>query len=291
MHLIETINISNIFTLDTESVCTYKQANRPALIQFQVIRPNLKSYVILIEMCHLPRSTTNTFKLIQHLFKLLFNPNKKIYVWESIDELEKFITFNLFPSDQIYFRENINLQNEFKLHWQICHPHTLPSSINGYFTCICEACIGIQPKNPWGLQDSAAYELNRWLDKRQTRSPFDIDLDLKLKHLNSKAIEYRQLLIKYTADDCLSMEQILINMNLIMEQRTPSIEIPENKNILCISHDYSSMTHPPEFISLPPSTLTRIKQQDWESISSNDDESTTAHLTPQQSTPALPYNN
>ncbi|CAF1481876.1 unnamed protein product [Rotaria sordida] len=60
IHLIETINISNIFTLDTESICIYKQPNQPTLIQLQIIRQKLNSYVIIIEVYHLPQSTTIT---------------------------------------------------------------------------------------------------------------------------------------------------------------------------------------------------------------------------------------
>ncbi|CAF1384611.1 unnamed protein product [Rotaria sordida] len=189
-----------------------------------------------------------------------------------------------------FFAKNFNLQHEFKNYWQQHHPHKPLSSstLINYSTSICEAYSGIQPNNPWRLQDSVAYKLNRWLDKRETKSPFDIGLDLRMKHLNSKEIEHRQTSIKYTAADCLSMQQIMININIIdpqqssnllnetciltIEQCISSIELLENNNALYTTQ-YDSMTHSPEPI-VSPSILTQSTTRDWELISSNEDEST-----------------
>jgi hypothetical protein len=220
--LIETVNNHDKFTLDTESTCIPKKPNEPALIQLQILRPNSTSYVIFIEVRHLPASTTNTFKLIQKFFDVLFCSTKKIYIWGCTDELTTFTKFNLFDIDQIYLSNSINLQGEFKRHWQTCHPHTPSPLLNNYLTCECEECINIQPSNPWGLQDSVAFMLNRWLDKRLTISTFAIGLDPKLKRLNGKELEHRQFLMRYAADDCLSMEQIMLNMGLLNEQQHSS---------------------------------------------------------------------
>ena len=225
-HLIEATNNSNLFTLDTESICVYKQPNKPALIQLQIMLSNLFSYVILIEVCHLPRTYEPTFQLIQQLFNYLFDSNKTIYMWGSINELKHFLDFGLFSSDQIYLSNNINLQDYFKCYWNEHHPHqsSLPSTDN-LSECICEMCLGIQPNNPWSLQDAIAFQTNQWLDKRHTRSPFFIGLDPSLTHLNSKELEYRQLMTRYAAYDCLSMHQLLISMNMIDNQQ-PSITSP-----------------------------------------------------------------
>ncbi|CAF5224904.1 unnamed protein product, partial [Rotaria magnacalcarata] len=64
-NIIEAVKNATSFTLDTESVCVYKKTNKPALIQLQIIQENLFSYVILIEVCHLPNPNEQTFKLIQ----------------------------------------------------------------------------------------------------------------------------------------------------------------------------------------------------------------------------------
>ncbi|CAF4375879.1 unnamed protein product, partial [Adineta steineri] len=85
-----------------------KKPNKPALIQLQIIQENLFSYIILIEVCHLPHPDEHTFKLIQRLFEYLFESN------------------------QIYLSNNINLQNRFKNYWHEHHPHqsTLLSTNN-----------------------------------------------------------------------------------------------------------------------------------------------------------------
>ncbi|CAF4282945.1 unnamed protein product [Rotaria magnacalcarata] len=69
-HLIEAVKNSTSFTLDTESVCIPYQPNKPALIQLQVIQENLFSYIIVIEVCHLPHENTEKFELIRELFTI-----------------------------------------------------------------------------------------------------------------------------------------------------------------------------------------------------------------------------
>ncbi|CAF4915464.1 unnamed protein product, partial [Rotaria sp. Silwood2] len=85
IHLIEAVAASKIFTLDTESVLIYKKPNKPSLIQIQIIFPSASSYVIFIEVCHLPRANEHTFELITYFFDALFHPEKTIYIWGNID--------------------------------------------------------------------------------------------------------------------------------------------------------------------------------------------------------------
>ena len=230
-HLIGITIISNIITIDTESVCVFQQTNRPALMQVQIIPPNTISYVILVEVCHLPRETTNKFKLVQQLFDEIFNSNKRIYIWGNTDELKPFIKFNLFSSNEINLENIFNLQQQFKNYWNEHHLHRPLSSSNNYSNCLCEACLGIAPKEKWGLQKAVGYELNQWLDKRQSKSAFDIGLDPQMNYLNDEESNYRQRLTKYAADDCLAMEQIMINMNL-MNNQPSSYSSAEQKIIL-----------------------------------------------------------
>lgn len=231
IHLIDAVKFSTTFTLDTESVEVYKRPNKPALIQLQITSHESYSYILLIEVCHLPRTHEPTFKLIQQLFESLFQADKKIYIWGKIDELKTFINFNLFSSDQIHLSENINLQDDFKIYWNEHHPHiTISSTINDS-TCLCETCIGIQVNNPWSIQDATAYQLNQWLDKRLTRSPFNIGMDPKLVHLNSNELEYRQLISRYAAYDCDAIYQLIVSMNLINQQH-PSPQLSVQVDIL-----------------------------------------------------------
>ncbi|CAF1177822.1 unnamed protein product [Rotaria sordida] len=229
IQLIKIIKSSTVFIIDTESVGVYKKPNKPALIQVQIVTRELNSYILLIEVHHLPRSHVPTFLLIQQLFELLFQTKNTIYVWGEIDELTKFTEFNLFSYDQIYLSNNINLQGKFKLYWYKHHPHIQTSTTNNQ-RCICEGCIGIQENNPWSIQAATAYELHKWLDKRHTRSPFDIGLDPKLIKLNSSELQYRQLITSYAANDCDAMYQLLISMNLIKQQSSQSLTIEEQTN-------------------------------------------------------------
>ncbi|CAF4307240.1 unnamed protein product [Rotaria sp. Silwood2] len=276
-HLIDKIDLSNLFTLDTESICIHKRPNKPALIQLQIILSNTFSYVILIEVRQLPRIHQPTFPLIQQIFSKLFNSNKNIYVWGSIDELKKFIEFNLFSSDQIQLANDMNLQNDFKKYWNEHHPHqpTL-SSTNNNLNCICERCLGIHQNNPWSLQDAVAYQLNQWLDKRHTRSPFDIGLDPTLIHLNSEELNYRQIMTTYAINDCLAMHQIIISMNLIEpEQQSHELLVQSDNDISM----YSDTSEPIDLIASPNENLKStnesniILQQhpEIELISSDDD--------------------
>ncbi|CAF4306886.1 unnamed protein product, partial [Rotaria sordida] len=147
-------------------------------------------------------------------------------IWGSIDELKKFLNFNLFSSSQIYLSNNINLQGEFKIFWKQHHPHKPKlSSTNDNIPCICETCLGIQPNNPSSLKNVVAFQLNQWLDKRHSRSPFDIGLDPTLVHLNSKELAYRQTMTTYAANDCLSMHQLIISMKINKQQKS-SNELP-----------------------------------------------------------------
>ncbi len=61
--------------------------NKPALIQLSLILPTSFSYVIFIEVCHLPSERDNTFALIKLFFNTLFHPDKTIYIWGTIEEL------------------------------------------------------------------------------------------------------------------------------------------------------------------------------------------------------------
>lgn len=71
-NLIETIKSTNTITIDIESVVVPHKPNKPALVQIQLLLTHSFSYVILIEICHLPSPTKSTFPLIQLFFQCLF---------------------------------------------------------------------------------------------------------------------------------------------------------------------------------------------------------------------------
>ncbi|CAF3502743.1 unnamed protein product [Rotaria sp. Silwood2] len=216
LHLIEACAASTHFILDTESVCIYQRPNKPALIQIQIILPTSISYVLIIEVCHLPPIHETTFQLMKQFFTELFRPEKTIYIWGKISELANFTTTGLFTLDQIKLSNNKNFQDEFKDYWTKKHPHQARSQRStNELPCQCESCLGINPTDTWSLQNAVAYELHQWLDKRFTRSSFDIGLDPQLYHFNINEIAHRTTLTNYATFDCLSIYQLLIKLNWI----------------------------------------------------------------------------
>ncbi|CAF3900056.1 unnamed protein product [Rotaria sp. Silwood1] len=215
LHLIEACAASTNFILDTESVCIYQRPNKPALIQIQIILPTSISYVLIIEVCHLPPIHETTFQLIKQFFTTLFSPGKTIYIWGEIDELNDFTTTGLFTLDQITLSNNNNFQDEFKDYWTKKHPHEarLQRSTNE-LPCQCESCLGINPTDAWSLQNAVAYALNQC---------FDIGLDPQLYHFNINEIAHRTTLTNYAIFDCLSIYQLLIKLNLINIPQQSSI--------------------------------------------------------------------
>ncbi|CAF3802110.1 unnamed protein product [Rotaria sordida] len=286
IQLIRIINSSTLFIIDTESVGVYKKPNKPALIQVQIVTRELNSYILLIEVHYLPRSHVSTFILIQQLFELLFQTKNIIYVWGEIDELTKFTEFNLFTYDQIYLSHNINSQGEFNLYWKKHNQHIPPSSTNNK-KCICEACIGIQENNPWSIQDATGYELHTWLDKRHTRSPFDIGLDPKLIKLNSSELQYRQLITSYAANDCDAMYQLLISMNIINQQSSQSLTIEEKINndlelMLYDDNEHEQELFEEQQATITSSTTTKAPNYELQILSFNNSESVESSTHPDE---------
>ncbi|CAF5005003.1 unnamed protein product [Rotaria sp. Silwood1] len=235
LHLIEACAASTNFILDTESVGIYRGPNKPALIQIQIILPTSISYVLIIEVCHLPPIHETTFQLIKQFFTTLFSSGKTIYIWGEIDELNDFTTTGLFTLDQIKLSNNNNFQDEFKDYWTKKHPHqTRSQRSTNELPCQCESCLGINPTDTWSLQNAVAYELHQWLDKRFTRSSFDIGLDPQLYHFNTNEIEHRTQLTRYAIYDCLSIYQLLLKLNLINnpQQSTVTLITSIEENII-----------------------------------------------------------
>ncbi|CAF3138252.1 unnamed protein product, partial [Rotaria socialis] len=159
-------------------------------------------------------------------------PNKPALIQLQIIQENLFSYIILIEVYQIYLSNNINLQNRFKNYWHEHHPHqsTLLST-NNDISCICEQCLDIQLNNPWSLQDAVAYQLHKWLDKRYTCSTFDIGLDSTLFHRNSNELEHRNVMINYAVNDCLSMDQLLIDMQII-DNEQQAIELFQQPELI-----------------------------------------------------------
>ncbi|CAF5196623.1 unnamed protein product, partial [Rotaria magnacalcarata] len=241
------VTTSLYFTLDTESIQIRQRKNKPVLIQIQALVSHHFSVI-------LPREHTTTFNLIKNLITTIFNSSKPIYIWGERDELTPFVIYNLFSATQLSLTNFQNLQDKFKEQWQQQHPHITSTISSSDLTheCVCEKCIGKSSHELWSLQDAVSYELKEWLDKRSTMSYFNIGLDPQLSQLNLKEQQDRQKLTNYAANDCLSMQRLLIKMQIITIAPTTTTTTnihPSNinhENIEPISSDESEPEREPE---------------------------------------------
>lgn len=218
--IINLIDDTTLFTLDTESTNILHQPNKPSLIQLQALQQETNSTIIFIEVCHLPLSNDYRFTLIKQLFNVLLQPSKIIYTWGEITELDSFTRYNLFTSDQITLPKPLNVQRRFRTYWSDTYPHKEDTN-HDTTPCKCLYCFGITHDNLIAIQDAVAICLQQWIDKRLTRHPFDIGLDPHLQHLNHKEIETRQRMSAYAANDCDAVKQIIIYTNIIDEVQPP----------------------------------------------------------------------
>ncbi|CAF4427326.1 unnamed protein product, partial [Didymodactylos carnosus] len=147
--------------------------------------------------------------LIQELFTIILAADKAIHTWGDIEELNKFVKYQLFTAEQLLQPNTFNVQNDFKKDWRTNHPHRTIISPADEDECICHTYIGKQPNDPWSLQDALEYGCRLWLDKRMTLSPWNIGLDPMLFHLNDKQQEQRQAWILYAIKDCLAVELLM----------------------------------------------------------------------------------
>jgi hypothetical protein len=246
--LIELIDRSTVFTLDTESTNVRFQPNKPSLIQLQIIPDAGYSTIIFIEVYHLPRPDQSTFKLIQQLFNVLLQPKKIIFIWGELEELEPFTRYGLFSSDQLDLPQQMNVQRRFRTYWSDTYPHQ-DTLLDNAMPCKCLDCFDITHDNLIGLQDAVAITLNRWIDKRLTRYPFYIGLDPRLRRLNDKELEYRQSMSNYAAYDCDAVKQIIIYTDIINE-----IQLPIESKPLTVSNNEESTRHSPMNIFVELST-------------------------------------
>ena len=217
--MIEIASSSTTFLLDTESTLVYRERNRPSLIQLQLCPSNDRSTIVIIEVNYLPSPDSNEFQLVKEIFRIVLGSKNDIFTWGSIEELNDFLQFNLFDSNQIYKPRSENLQQLFKIYWQQHHQHEITND------CLCEPCIGKSSTESWSLQSAVAYLLMEWLDKGLTCAGFDIGLDPNLNPPNDDQFEYRTALTNYAANDCLAMEKILIHM----EERSLQTQLPDGR--------------------------------------------------------------
>ncbi|CAF1213809.1 unnamed protein product [Rotaria sordida] len=222
-------------------------------------------------MCHLPRKHEVTFQLIKDIFNIIFSGNSKVYIWGTEDELFPFTMYNLFSEEQIISKNFINLQHTFQQTWQQQHPHRSTSLSDTHTQCLCKECIGKKATETWSLQDAVAYTLHEWLNKRLTISSFHIGLDPLLFQMNIHEKEDRRKLTQYAIYDCLSMQRILIKLDLVKKQNkilpaistttinnSTSTTIYNNNNITDLEKISSDDNEPDKLVQQSTRTISTI---------------------------------
>ena len=241
--IIELARNATSILLDTESTPIYRQPNRPSLIQLQLNSTDPTPTVIIVEVNHLPPFNSNAFKQMQELFRIILDYDQIIYTWGTVEKLKAFTRFDLFTIEQIYQSDHKNLQRLFEDYWRRCHIHKRDKN------CECEKCLGRKPGQTWKLLDAVAYQLHEWLDKRHTRSKFDIGLDTRLERLGPDQLKYRITLTDYAVNDVLSMEKLMISMqerppppgDKTSTEQTDDMIAIQNQNPLDPTHELSVM--------------------------------------------------
>ena len=99
--IIDELDTATSFTLDTESVNVFRKKNQPALIQIQLLSTKADSTVVLIDINHLPSSSSEQFEQIRHLCRIVLDSTRTIYACGPMTELDSFASFRSFTKEQI----------------------------------------------------------------------------------------------------------------------------------------------------------------------------------------------
>ncbi|UJR34546.1 hypothetical protein I4U23_027323 [Adineta vaga] len=213
-YLIELARKTVKYTIDTEhDYYTYE----PALIQIEFICR--QSIILLIETCHLPQASTVTFWLIKSLLKIIFNPSNIIYSWgDAVNELSRFIHYNLFSWSILYQMNNNDIQSGFKIWYNKTFIHDCSLDLYGddHELCTCSHRPVKHKNNQWSLQKAIAYAFHEFLDKSRCKSKWR----QRLSSRNQIRQKMCNELIRYAANDCLAVTklQMLVGFNYTKEQ-------------------------------------------------------------------------
>jgi hypothetical protein len=225
IYLCNVVKTETQFVLDTElDIHGYV----PAIIQLLVMSTNsTSSFMLLIETCFLPSPSSKGFHIIKELFRNLFRDGTYLYSWGPLkSELQRFEYYQLFPSSilsnlidvQVLFTKWFNsflMENISIADAENSIDNSLiinaPESMFELFLSASEINhIKITSNQLWSLQDSLVYTLHKYLSKRDTCRSWAIGLDTRLSSRNKNySYTYRQRLIKYASNDCLSLMELI----------------------------------------------------------------------------------
>ena len=214
------------FTIDTDWL---RCPSNLALIQIQSIPVTLPSYVLLVQLRHLPKKDSLLFKKVQSLFTIILKESKTIYSWGSLSkELEFATPYSLF-SLPIQVKE-INLQSKFS-EWyhrvppfcEVCKPdNSTHVTVGSSRCCGCRQHAYNNPSNLWSLQNAVLHATTSFSDKLQTENNWFAMLYPKYTRLSPTDLNN---MINYAIYDCISVTYlrlpVLSSWSLIQLGKTP----------------------------------------------------------------------
>ena len=169
------------FSVDTESL---RHPSNIQLIQIHSIPTEFPSYALLIQLAHLPSFDSILFQHIRLLLRHLLQRGNTLYSWGPAEiELKRALPYRLFsfPLECLCF----DVQKDFLI-WhalvppfcEVCRPNADYQVTTGSSRfCQCQDVTYRDLSKPWSLQNAILYVSDCYLDKTQTKSPWNELLD------------------------------------------------------------------------------------------------------------------
>ncbi|CAF0988794.1 unnamed protein product [Rotaria magnacalcarata] len=255
--ILHKISNLHLYTIDTESdkPTRHHPHSIPALIQIQAIHDAHWATIIIIEVQHLPYTSTSLFNSIRQICRMIFSPLNKLITWgDLVKKLHPFQQFNLFDISQV--TNTFNLQDYFAQQWNTAHPHTADClarhqpiieesisddflvcvvnsddlddefdpthPIDDYNTCICPSEIRpYKTKHAlWSLPKAVEFTFDLYLDKPINLTNWSCELDLYLQTCRLDTDKrIRQALVYYAISDLFASTHLYFHFNT---RSTPS---------------------------------------------------------------------
>ena len=184
------------YSIDTESD---RFTNELSLIQIHSIPRCLPSFIILLELNHLPSVMSTLHDQIKILLHRVFRLGNTIYSWGPLSkELAPIIAMELITG--LGPALSINLQGQF-FNWyrgaqplcEVCCPIQSSTRISSRSpSCSCDISSPyVGAHKVWSLQNAILYTSGLFLDKKMTRRSWSVMLDCHYSPLSEKERQQR----------------------------------------------------------------------------------------------------
>ena len=206
--LVNHVQSCNQFTIDTESE---KSNGELALIQIQTLPQRLPTFVILIELAHLPAEDSSKYMKIKNYFDLVFRLGNELYSWGDMEnELCPIKYYNLIEwpleSSMIDIQPHFgNWYERTRILQESCclmhHRHDANIINDNPLKCECYEPGPYNQGQLWSLQNALLYSTHLFIDKSSRLNYWAGGLTNKNTTLSSSR---RKNMINYAVNDVLA---------------------------------------------------------------------------------------